>query len=723
MIFKRLTIAVLTASFLFLAGCGEESATDTPGANDGDAGTAVSAAEWDPAVADRARLVETLPAHTWAYLRIPNLWGLVSAPKSGSLAPALDTAANREAVSALQARIPEIMAAEFGSAAPLMTLLLETLRSPLEIAVVGERPQPGEADLVIEGRFDFESVDELNAALRELAGGSQMIQVVDEATADAPGQIVAGMFPVFFGFDEATRRVRFVGGMATQPDNFAATREWSDAGKSPLHGFERQIDASRLGLFVWADMGRFGPVLESSMPAEQVDTLRELGVFATDELALGYGASDGKARLALLARGSGGTVWDLALPAGGTVAYETSGPPVAAAGLSLPDHAWLEKAWSTFSETAEADMAEIETTLRETGGIGLEQLMNTLAGRLYYVEDDNGGYLVHEGAGAAAWSEFWDGLATKFAIRHETLEADGAALHHVFIPGISVDPEVYEAETTGEQATSFVIRKLLSIGTHLYYMDEGDHVIIAAVPQILQDRLAHPGDTSLRDWLAAAGLDTDAAAVFAALEIDAAPRRNYYAYIGSLLALGDILDHDLDVADFPTARELDLPDRGTVGLRVDYAGDTLGMVATFENHPGDVFYGGMGSMGALAVAGILAAVAVPAYQDYTVRAKTGEALSAARPAQDALAAFVAEHGRLPDESESADFDFGSDVEGISEVYFHAPAGAIVILFDAESGLDEDAEMLLVPVIEQDAIIDWTCNSDTLDDNHLPAMCR
>lgn len=712
--FHRILCAGLTALFLFLAGCDRSSdTTGAPAAN----------GQWDPAVADRARLVEVLPAHTWAYLRIPNLWGLATAPKSGSLAPALGTAANREAVSALQARIPGVMAAEFGAAAPLMTLLLETLRSPLEIAVVGERSQPGEADLVIEGRFDFESIAELNATLGELAGGSQMIQIVSEAAADAPGQIVAGMFPVFFGFDAETRRVRLVGGMAAQQENFAATRDWVARDRPPMHAFEQQIDASRQGLFVWADMDRFGPVLESSMPPEQVDTLRELGAFATDELALGYGAGGGKARLALLARGSGGTVWDLALPGGAEFGWQASGPPVAAAGLTLPDYAWLEKAWSSLSEDSDDSLKEVDTKLRETGGIGLESLMNTLAGRLYYVDDDNGGYLVHEGAGAEAWGALWDGLATKFDIRHKTLEVDGGELRHVVIPGVSIDAENFESETTGEQAVSFLIRKFMNIGTHLYYMAEDDHVVIAAVPQVLQDRLAYPGDVSLETWLHEAGVDVDSAAAFAAMEVGAAPRRNYYAYIGSLLALGDILDHDLDVSDFPTARELDLPDKGTIGVRIDYAGDTLGAVITFENHPGDLLYAGAGGMGAIAVVGILAAVAIPAYQDYTVRAKTGEAVLAARQAQAELAAFVAEHGRLPDDEESAAFDFEIEEKGISEVFFHASEGAIIILFDAASGLGEDAELLLYPEISEDMIVSWRCESDTLDDNQLPAMCR
>ena len=49
----------------------------------------------------------------------------------------------------------------------------------------------------------------------------------------------------------------------------------------------------------------------------------------------------------------------------------------------------------------------------------------------------------------------------------------------------------------------------------------------------------------------------------------------------------------------------------------------------------------------IAIIGILAAIAIPMYQDYTVRAKVGELLNAASPCKLAVAESFATNGALP----------------------------------------------------------------------------
>ena len=49
----------------------------------------------------------------------------------------------------------------------------------------------------------------------------------------------------------------------------------------------------------------------------------------------------------------------------------------------------------------------------------------------------------------------------------------------------------------------------------------------------------------------------------------------------------------------------------------------------------------------VAIIGILAALAVPAYQDYTIRSKVGEAASLASAARTAVDVYYSENGTLP----------------------------------------------------------------------------
>ena len=55
----------------------------------------------------------------------------------------------------------------------------------------------------------------------------------------------------------------------------------------------------------------------------------------------------------------------------------------------------------------------------------------------------------------------------------------------------------------------------------------------------------------------------------------------------------------------------------------------------------------------VAIIGILAAVAIPAYQDYTIRAKVTEGLSLAAAGKTAVSEFYASNGRLPANNQSA----------------------------------------------------------------------
>lgn len=72
----------------------------------------------------------------------------------------------------------------------------------------------------------------------------------------------------------------------------------------------------------------------------------------------------------------------------------------------------------------------------------------------------------------------------------------------------------------------------------------------------------------------------------------------------------------------------------------------------------------------VAIIGILAAVALPAYQDYTIRSQVSEGLAMAAEAKAAVSEFRSSRGRLPPNNESAGMApsqsiVGNYVSGIS----------------------------------------------------------
>jgi hypothetical protein len=360
----------------------------------------------------------------------------------------------------------------------------------------------------------------------------------------------------------------------------------------------------------------------------------------------------------------------------------------------------------------------------ETTGIGLAGWVNAVAGRWTLIGDDSGTYMVHEPVAPEAWSALIDGLGERFEVRQTETTHAGQRLRHLIIPGVSVPDMLPEAQDMQQQVARFIMERVMAIGTHVHWMeDEQGHRVLAAVPQILRDRLALAGETRVGDWLTGAGVNQPTAAVFGAIEVADAPMRNYYSYLTLLQALGDVLETEVDMNAFPSAHELGLADHGSVGMEIQYSDGTLGLALVFENHPGDVIYSGAGGLTGIAVVGILAAVAVPAYQDYAQRARSSEFLQLASSAQLAIAEFYATEGRLPNAEEAAGFSQIFETGPVRRIDYDARLLRLVLRLTPEAGFGEGATLELVPVLQGGQVSRWRCSSPTIDEAALPAGCR
>ncbi|HEZ8833153.1 TPA: pilin, partial [Neisseria gonorrhoeae] len=65
----------------------------------------------------------------------------------------------------------------------------------------------------------------------------------------------------------------------------------------------------------------------------------------------------------------------------------------------------------------------------------------------------------------------------------------------------------------------------------------------------------------------------------------------------------------------------------------------------------------------IAIVGILAAVALPAYQDYTARAQVSEAILLAEGQKSAVTEYYLNHGEWPKDNGSAGVASASDIKG------------------------------------------------------------
>jgi uncharacterized RDD family membrane protein YckC/Tfp pilus assembly major pilin PilA len=120
------------------------------------------------------------------------------------------------------------------------------------------------------------------------------------------------------------------------------------------------------------------------------------------------------------------------------------------------------------------------------------------------------------------------------------------------------------------------------------------------------------------------------------------------------------------------------------------------------------------------VAGILAAISIPAYQDYTARARVAEALISASPARTAVNAYIIEHDAIPRTLAEAGVQFPptQHVQSIAIDPRNAKL-TVTLAFSPLAG----KTILLVPRRAQDKGITWNCQPGTVPRKYLPASCR
>lgn len=121
------------------------------------------------------------------------------------------------------------------------------------------------------------------------------------------------------------------------------------------------------------------------------------------------------------------------------------------------------------------------------------------------------------------------------------------------------------------------------------------------------------------------------------------------------------------------------------------------------------------------IIGILAAVAVPAYQDYTVRSQVTEGLSLASGAKVQVAEYYSNHGEFPQTDEDIGFN-GSTGSLISKTEIHEE-GEIRTIFGEGANKDAQGKFLsLFPWPTESENLKWDCEG-TLEEKHMPTGCQ
>lgn len=118
----------------------------------------------------------------------------------------------------------------------------------------------------------------------------------------------------------------------------------------------------------------------------------------------------------------------------------------------------------------------------------------------------------------------------------------------------------------------------------------------------------------------------------------------------------------------------------------------------------------------IAFFGVFAAISIPAYQDYTIRAKVGEAMVVSGDARQRIAEYVAENGSYPESESDIGLEYTSDL--VSKL--RVENGTIYMEMSPQSNVEG---MLIFKPESSDSGIEWDCTVSTIPRNHLPSQCR
>ncbi|HEZ5128407.1 TPA: pilin [Neisseria meningitidis] len=147
----------------------------------------------------------------------------------------------------------------------------------------------------------------------------------------------------------------------------------------------------------------------------------------------------------------------------------------------------------------------------------------------------------------------------------------------------------------------------------------------------------------------------------------------------------------------------------------------------------------------IAIVGILAAVALPAYQDYTARAQVSEAILLAEGQKSAVTEYYLNHGKWPGNNSSAGVASSSEIKG-KYVEKVEVANGVITAEMKSSGVNKEIQgkKLSLWAKRQNGSVKWFCGlpvtrdanntandavkADTgtakkIDTKHLPSTCR
>jgi type IV pilus assembly protein PilA len=129
----------------------------------------------------------------------------------------------------------------------------------------------------------------------------------------------------------------------------------------------------------------------------------------------------------------------------------------------------------------------------------------------------------------------------------------------------------------------------------------------------------------------------------------------------------------------------------------------------------------------VAIIAILAAIAIPAYQNYLIRSQVSEGAVLTDGAKTAVAEYYSNSGNLPNSNASVGLASPISISGKYVESVTVTGGKIIAVFGKQSNVAISAKEFALSPVTGTGSIAWSCsqagNGNAVDAKYLPSSCR
>lgn len=123
----------------------------------------------------------------------------------------------------------------------------------------------------------------------------------------------------------------------------------------------------------------------------------------------------------------------------------------------------------------------------------------------------------------------------------------------------------------------------------------------------------------------------------------------------------------------------------------------------------------------IAIAGILAAIAIPAYVDYSTRSKVQEAMLTVERTREQVESYILAQSTLPNSNQEAGLPERISGKNLRSIEVQ-PGGILQVTFQSESSNLNEKSIAWVPELANGQV-KWDCSGGDLPKRYRPSQCR